>query len=73
MHSIPILKLSEFVTDQTQFIDQLHNACSDIGFFSITDHGICPSLMKEMRIVLQEFFSLPLIEKEKMIITRDNY
>ncbi len=73
MHSIPVLDLSDFDTDRVKFIEQLKTACSEIGFFSITGHGIDSSLMKEMRTVISAFFSLSQAEKDKLIVTRVNY
>lgn len=73
MHSIPVLNLSDFHTNRDHFVAQLKAACADIGFFSITSHGIEPSIMAAVRQQLDAFFALPVAEKEKWIITRDNY
>ena len=73
MHNIPVLNLGEFDTARDQFVEQLKTACSEIGFFSVSGHGIAPSITREIRTQLEVFFSLPQVEKEKLMITRDNY
>jgi len=73
MHNIPLLNLNDFSTDRKRFVEQLKTACSEIGFFSITGHGIQPSITTELRTQLELLFSLPQAEKEKLMITRNNY
>nr|AUM57436.1 flavonol synthase [Camellia fraterna] len=45
-------------------VDELSKACSEWGFFLITDHGIEPSLIGRLKEVGEEFFKLPQKEKE---------
>ena len=42
---------------------QINDACCDLGFFSITGHGIPISLVNSFRKVSHEFFELPVEKK----------
>ena len=44
-------------------------ACRDIGFFYIVNHGVPPDLVKSMFASAEEFFSLPLEEKMEISMT----
>ncbi|PKA60064.1 S-norcoclaurine synthase 1 [Apostasia shenzhenica] len=45
---------------------RLHSACQDWGFFQLINHGIDEDVIKKMVGALEEFFKLPLEEKEKV-------
>ncbi|MGY6283728.1 isopenicillin N synthase family dioxygenase [Methylorubrum extorquens] len=49
---------------------QLGNACREIGFFYVVNHGIPESLINDTFSSAKEFFSLPLDEKMKLSMAR---
>ncbi|KAG9443738.1 hypothetical protein H6P81_015078 [Aristolochia fimbriata] len=46
-------------------LEKLSVACEDWGFFQVVNHGIDSVLLERMQRVSEEFFMLPLEEKEK--------
>jgi len=46
-------------------VDAVGEACRDIGFFAIRNHGVNASVMKEAWTASQEFFDLPIESKLK--------
>nr|QIC54080.1 flavonoid isomerase [Paeonia lactiflora] len=59
--TVPIISLSH---PHNQLVKEVSMACSEWGFFLVTDHGISPSLIQQLQKVGQEFFELSLEEKE---------
>nr|AUM57430.1 flavonol synthase [Camellia fraterna] len=59
--TVPVISLSQ---PHDVVVDELSMACSEWGFFLITDHGIEPSLIGRLKEVGEEFFKLPQKEKE---------
>ncbi len=59
--------------DYRRTLQALEHACVDVGFLLVKDHGICASLITELRNVIQQFFLLPLTTKQDYRITQDNY
>ncbi len=59
--TVPVISLSQ---PHDVVVDELSKACSEWGFFLITDHGIEPSLIGRLKDVGEEFFKLPQKEKE---------
>nr|AUM57425.1 flavonol synthase [Camellia fraterna] len=59
--TVPVISLSQ---PHDVVVDELSKACSEWGFFLITDHGIEPSLIGRLKEVGEEFFKLPQKEKE---------
>ncbi|KAJ4910497.1 putative 2-oxoglutarate-dependent dioxygenase [Raphanus sativus] len=51
-----------------EVVRRLDRACRDVGFFYVTDHGICESLMKKVKEMSHQFFKLPYEEKLKIKI-----
>lgn len=60
--SVPVVSLSTQPHDE--LVKQVFEACSQWGFMLVTDHGLCPELIKRLQEVGQEFFALPQKEKE---------
>ncbi|KAA8538512.1 hypothetical protein F0562_028117 [Nyssa sinensis] len=58
---VPVISLSQ---PHDMLINEISKACSEWGFFLITDHGISSSLIQGLQEVGQEFFKLPREEKE---------
>lgn len=51
-----------------QTIEYMGQACEEWGFFQVTNHGISQELIDDVIKVSNEFFSLPLEEKEKYAV-----
>ncbi|OAY27763.1 protein SRG1 [Manihot esculenta] len=69
LNNIPIINFSRLVNGskddyQTEIL-QLARACGEWGFFQVINHGINLSLLESMEEVAQNFFMLPLEEKQK--------
>ena len=50
--------------------DQIGRACADIGFLSITGHGVPEALITDMAGISRRFFDLPLEEKLRAPVNR---
>lgn len=58
--SIPTIDLSE---PDSEFL--LVNACEEVGFFKVINHGIPLEFMDKLEAAAAKFFSLPELEKEQ--------
>ncbi|XP_059630240.1 flavonol synthase/flavanone 3-hydroxylase-like [Cornus florida] len=59
--TVPVIPLS---LPHDVLVDEISKACSEWGFFLITDHGVASQLIQRLREVGEEFFELPQKEKE---------
>lgn len=50
--------------NKDQVIADIAKACEEWGFFQVLNHGVPPSLMRDMRQLSEEFFALSPEEKE---------
>lgn len=61
--SIPVLNLQDYLSEdetrKNKFVQELGEALIDIGFFSLTGHGIELDLIDKAYAVAEEFFALP--------------
>ncbi|XP_068660580.1 protein LATERAL BRANCHING OXIDOREDUCTASE 1 [Aristolochia californica] len=66
---IPVIDLSKLAHggqyQSQKELEKLSGACENWGFFQIVNHGIDSALLERMQRVTEEFFMLPLEEKEK--------
>ncbi|KAK6124120.1 hypothetical protein DH2020_042146 [Rehmannia glutinosa] len=46
-------------------LDKLHKACQEWGFFHVINHGVDSEVIEIMKLEIQEFFNLPIEEKNK--------
>ena len=46
---------------------EIERTCREIGFFSITGHGVALPLMQHLRDTAKAFFALPLAEKQRAV------
>ncbi|KAK6939837.1 Non-hem dioxygenase N-terminal domain [Dillenia turbinata] len=60
--TVPVISLS---LPHDVLVNEIYKACSEWGFFLITDHGMPAPLIERLQEVGQEFFKLPQEEKEK--------
>ena len=59
--TVPVISLSQ---PHDVLVKEVFEACSQWGFFLVTDHGLSPELIQRLQEVGQEFFALPQKEKE---------
>ncbi|KAJ0025470.1 hypothetical protein Pint_08221 [Pistacia integerrima] len=59
--TVPVISLSQ---PRHVIIEEVYKACSEWGFFLVTDHGILSALIQQLQEVGQQFFGLPQKEKE---------
>jgi isopenicillin N synthase-like dioxygenase len=53
------------LTDRRQAARAIDAACCDIGFFTITGHGVSEQIISDLQAAAHAFFALPLAEKLK--------
>jgi isopenicillin N synthase-like dioxygenase len=56
--------------DRQQVADQLRDACTQVGFFYVKNHGVPQAVIDEAFAEAQRFFALPLSEKMQIHISR---
>src|SRR5208282_714641 len=65
--TVPVIDLAPFMEGSSEgkkaVAAAVGRACTDIGFFSITGHGVPEPLIERMYDVSRRFFDLPLPEK----------
>ncbi|PSS31792.1 Flavonol synthase/flavanone 3-hydroxylase [Actinidia chinensis var. chinensis] len=59
--TVPVISFSQ---PHDVVVEEIFKACSEWGFFLLTDHEIEPSLIGRLKEVGEEFFKLPQKEKE---------
>ncbi|CAI0379280.1 unnamed protein product [Linum tenue] len=64
---VPIVDLGKLVDEATMDSELaiLHSACKDWGFFQLVNHGVSSTVVDNMKTQVQEFFNLPMEEKQK--------
>ncbi len=69
---IPILNLQSYLQGSTNekqdFIQQLHHACSNVGFFYLNHHSISTYLLSTILQLTREFFHSPQAIKDQIDI-----
>ncbi|GAB2224786.1 hypothetical protein Drorol1_Dr00005561 [Drosera rotundifolia] len=61
---INLARLASFDTKDSE-LQKLDHACRDWGFFQVINHGVSLSLVEAMKNKAEEFFQLPIEEKNK--------
>ncbi|KAM0934303.1 putative (S)-norcoclaurine synthase [Dioscorea sansibarensis] len=63
---VPIIDMKRLLDPalSSQESSKLHHACMEWGFFQVVNHGVDDEVMEKMKVDLEEFFKLPLKEKE---------
>ncbi len=65
--SIPSVDLADFLSDDAEkkqsFVQALGSAYEDVGFVAVKNHGITDQLIEDLYNTVQQFFSLPLLQK----------
>jgi len=67
MITIPVIDLTPAreggQADRLRVARQIDTACRDIGFFTLTGHGVQPVIISDLQRTAHAFFELPLAEK----------
>ena len=75
--SIPQIDFSPFLeggeTGKKQVASQIGKACREIGFFTLTDHGVSLELIQRVFDANREFHQQPLEEKEEILISHSEH
>ncbi|GMJ07546.1 SENESCENCE-RELATED GENE 1, senescence-related gene 1 [Hibiscus trionum] len=61
---VPVIDMEKLPSGEE--LEQLHHACKEWGFFQLINHGVNSSLVEKMKMEVQQFFNLPLEEKQKL-------
>jgi len=78
--SVPVVDISSLVSAGTHSFDdkqvsvakEIANACKDVGFFYVINHGIPNELLNQVQIQMNHFFALTSEEKTKISIGLSN-
>uniref|UniRef100_A0A7N0T440 Fe2OG dioxygenase domain-containing protein n=1 Tax=Kalanchoe fedtschenkoi TaxID=63787 RepID=A0A7N0T440_KALFE len=64
---VPVIDFQKLLSDESTDSEllKLHTACTDWGFFQLVGHGVSGALLERVKAKIQEFFELPVEEKEK--------
>lgn len=57
--SVPTISLRDFATRRSTITAELMRASTEVGFFTLSDHGIAQSDIDAMFALSQRFFELP--------------
>ena len=67
-HRIPIIDVGALVEGAAQTREvarAIGRACRETGFFYVAGHGIAPELVRRVFALSQQFFAMPLAQKER--------
>jgi isopenicillin N synthase-like dioxygenase len=68
---IPVIDLAPALggsaADRLAVAREIDRACVEIGFFTITGHGVPTDIVETLRRLSHEFFALPLAEKRRAV------
>ncbi|MDG3086520.1 2-oxoglutarate and iron-dependent oxygenase domain-containing protein [Vibrio hannami] len=74
--SLPIIDISPLSSDNREdwkpVIEQIDNACRELGFFYITGHGIPPKQFDDIESMADTLFDLPIDKKQQISIEHSN-
>ncbi|KAI3686870.1 hypothetical protein L1987_80559 [Smallanthus sonchifolius] len=74
LHEVPVIDMERLASEDSvnDELEKLHLACKDWGFFQIINHGVSCSLVNRVKEETQNFFNLPIEEKQKFWQTADD-
>ncbi|PIN04047.1 Iron/ascorbate family oxidoreductase [Handroanthus impetiginosus] len=64
LSEIPVIDMNKLLDTDSE-LDKLHNACQEWGFFQLINHGVESEAIENMKVEIQEFFNMPIEEKNK--------
>jgi len=68
---IPVIDLVSLVAgeDDPATVTAIGQACRDVGFIYIKNHGIPLALIEDMLVASRKFFARPMAEKKQIILS----
>ncbi|CAG8709761.1 991_t:CDS:2, partial [Scutellospora calospora] len=66
--NIPIIDFSQFKTNQQICAQQIKEACENLGFFYLKNHGISQETITEVFDIVKLYFEQPREEKLKFVM-----
>ncbi|XP_058767492.1 protein SRG1-like [Vicia villosa] len=71
---IPVIDMKKLLSLEfgSEELAKLHLACKDWGFFQLVNHDVSSSLVEKVKLEIQEFFNLPMLEKKKFWQTQQH-
>ncbi len=73
---IPVIDFSQLrgnTKDRQTLATEIYQACTEVGFFYIENHGVPPSAMDKLMNVSHEFFALDLDKKLSIDISQSSF
>ena len=70
--SVPCISLHDFQNRRKEIVEQLMNASTNIGFFTLSNHGISSEQIQEAFAVSKSFFDLSDETKKKTSLNGKN-
>ncbi|KAJ4830628.1 Protein srg1 [Turnera subulata] len=68
-HGIPVIDMHMLLSPESVHSNSelaiLHSASKEWGFFQLVNHGVSSALMEKVKKSVQDFFNLPMEEKQK--------
>ncbi len=69
-NSVPVIDIAPFIhggaAEKRAVATEVRRACEEIGFFSISGHGVPEDLVEEVRRLSLEFFARPMASKREI-------
>lgn len=66
--SVPVIDIAPYLAgDHDDVVRQVRNACEEVGFFTITGHGVEPDTIANLRDNARAFFARPPAEKKTVV------
>lgn len=73
---LPVVSLARWddpETNRQQYAADIATACHEVGFLTLTDHGVAQSTIDDFMVVLKRFFALPAETKALIEKTNSRY
>ncbi|MCF8995120.1 hypothetical protein GIV29_13510, partial [Pseudomonas carnis] len=74
--NIPIIdvgSLTQGAEISPYLVKEIDNACREVGFFTVVNHGVDNTLISTVFSQIESFFDLPVQAKEKIEIHKSPY
>eukprot|EP01083_Nonionella_stella_P064545 168314_1 len=72
VHTLKNIPLVDLSLDEESIIDTLKYACTKVGFFYVSNHGVPHDLIERILSEAKFFFNLDISEKEELTLTEEN-
>jgi isopenicillin N synthase-like dioxygenase len=76
MKTLPIVDMSGMYSgdaaDAQAVAARVHQACTEVGFFYVTGHGVAQDVIDDALGTMQQFFLLPVEEKRRCAVNANH-